>query len=138
MLKYIELKSGYSDNGPAWIAYVKQSKSGRTVYFNGRALARSGGQGIKGNHFDIETREEFWISGIKKDGCDRHWAGGGVVHVERSALEEYLQIIGETELDKSRYRITDEIVPTDISRFTRIENLPLEDKVQLLKCGHLT
>ncbi len=33
MFKFIELKSGYSDNGPAWIAHVKQSKSRRTVYF---------------------------------------------------------------------------------------------------------
>ena len=125
MLKYIELKSGYSDDGPAWIAHVRQSKSGRTVYFNGRALARSGGQGIQGNHRDIETREEFWVSGIKKNGCDRLWAGGGIVLVERSAVEEYLQIIGVTELDSSKYRITDEIVPTDIGRFTRIANLPL-------------
>jgi hypothetical protein len=25
VLRYIELKSGHSDNGPAWIAYVRQS-----------------------------------------------------------------------------------------------------------------
>jgi hypothetical protein len=30
VLRYIELKSGYSDNGPAWIAYVMESKTGRT------------------------------------------------------------------------------------------------------------
>jgi hypothetical protein len=129
MLKYIELKSGHNDRGPAWIAHVKQSKSQRTVYFNGRALGRLSGRHNGGNHIDIESREIFWVSGIKKDGCDRHWAGGGVVHVERAAVEEYLQIIGETELDKSKYRITDDVVPTDISRFTRIENLPLETKV---------
>ncbi len=34
MLRYIELKSGYSDNGPAWIGYVTPSKTGRTIYFN--------------------------------------------------------------------------------------------------------
>ena len=26
-LMYIELKTGYSDDGPAWIGYVKTSKS---------------------------------------------------------------------------------------------------------------
>jgi hypothetical protein len=36
LLKYIELKSGHSDNGPAWIGYVTPSKTGRTLYFNGR------------------------------------------------------------------------------------------------------
>lgn len=33
-LKYIELKTSYSDNGPAWIGYVEFSKSGQTIYFN--------------------------------------------------------------------------------------------------------
>ena len=33
-LMYIELKTGYSDDGPAWIGYVKASKSGKTLYFN--------------------------------------------------------------------------------------------------------
>jgi hypothetical protein len=41
MIRYIELKSGYHDDGPAWIARVLVSKSGRTVYFNGKALKRS-------------------------------------------------------------------------------------------------
>ena len=41
MLKYIELKSGYNDNGPAWIGRVQQSRTGRTVYFNGMALRLS-------------------------------------------------------------------------------------------------
>ena len=30
-LMYIELKTGYSDDGPAWIGYVKASKSGKTL-----------------------------------------------------------------------------------------------------------
>lgn len=38
VLKFIELKFGYNDNGPAWIAPVKLSKSRRTVYCDGRAL----------------------------------------------------------------------------------------------------
>jgi hypothetical protein len=32
-IKYIELKTGYSDYGPAWIGRVKKSKSGKTIYF---------------------------------------------------------------------------------------------------------
>ena len=77
MLKYIERKTGYADNGPAWIARVRLSKSGRTVYFNGKALKRTGGQGIPGNHRDIETGDEYWVSGVKKRGVNRHWAGSG-------------------------------------------------------------
>ena len=54
VLKFIELKSGYNDNGPAWIARVKLSKSGRTIYFDGRAL-KQGGRGAPGNFFDRAT-----------------------------------------------------------------------------------
>lgn len=30
----MELKSGYSDNGPAWTGRVEFSKSGQTIYFD--------------------------------------------------------------------------------------------------------
>src|SRR5262245_15261888 len=88
MLKYIELKTGHHHRGPAWIARVKTSRSGATVYFNGRALKR--GNGVAGNHFDSTTGEEYWVSGIKKDGGDRHWAGSGQVLIDEDVREEYL------------------------------------------------
>ena len=96
VLKYIELKTGYNDNGPAWIARVKVSKSGRTIYFDGRALKQ--GAVCAGNFVDIETRETFWVSGVKRDGTDRHWAGSGKIFVEAAAVEEYLAIVGRPEL----------------------------------------
>ena len=67
-IKYIELKSGYSDDGPAWIGLVTFSKTGRTVYFNGKAFKSLKPKGISGNHYDLETGEEYWISGVKKTG----------------------------------------------------------------------
>jgi hypothetical protein len=71
ILRYIELKSGHSDNGPAWIGYVAQSKLGRTLYFNGRGLMKLKGQRrgeSGGNYIDMETGESFWVSGVKKNG----------------------------------------------------------------------
>jgi len=56
MLKYIELKTGHNDNGPAWIVRVKLSRSGRTVYFDGKALEKAGSR--DGNHHDIVTGEK--------------------------------------------------------------------------------
>jgi len=120
MLKYLELKTGHSDNGPAWIARVITSKSGRTVYFNGRALKRIKG-GVTGNYLDITTREEFWISGVKKNGQDRHWAGSGKVLVQADAVDEYLSIIRAAKLDLSKY-VTFEPTPTDIAKFQEAEN----------------
>jgi hypothetical protein len=123
MLKYIELKTGFNDNGPAWIARVKVSKSGRTIYFNGRALKQ--GSSGSGNFIDLETHESFWVSGVKRDGTDRHWAGSGKVLIEAAALEEYLAIVGRTELDRSKFAVTHDIRETDPSAFVALENKPL-------------
>ena len=90
-IRYIELKSGFSDDGPAWIAEVTYSKSGQTVYFNDMALKKRKTPGVwGGNHYDIETGEEYWVSGVKKKGEDRHWAGGGRILVDKDIVDEYL------------------------------------------------
>lgn len=122
MLKYIELKTGHADNGPAWIARVKLSKSGRTIYFNGKALKRAPGGGLSGNHFDIQTREEYWVSGVKKCGLDRHWAGSGIVWIEESAVAEYLRLVGKVELDDSRFQVIPDLEEPDPSKFTALEH----------------
>jgi len=128
VLRYIELKTGYSDNGPAWIGYVTPSKSGRTLYFNGRGLMKLKGQrrdGDGGNYVDMETGESFWISGVKRNKEDRHWAGSGKVLIEAAAVSEYLAAIGSKSLDKSHCEITESIVATDIERLSRLANSPL-------------
>lgn len=121
-LLYVELKTGYQDNGPAWIGKAKFSASGRTVYFNGRALKRSGGQGNQGNHYDLETGQEYWISGVKKDGSDRHWAGSGTIKTEASAVGEYLALVGRPQLDTSRFEVCSDFIETGIERFHEVEN----------------
>ena len=122
MLRYIELKSGFGDSGPAWIGKVSLSRSKTTVYFNGRALKRAKGGGASGNYFDIESGEEYWVSGVKKNGQDRHWAGSGRVFVEASVVEEYLALRNLAVLETTQYEITQSIVQTDIAKFRKIEN----------------
>ena len=90
-IMYIELKSGFGDNGPARIGRVTYSKSGRTVYYQGKAFQSLKGRGVSGNYFDIDTGEEYWISGTKKDGTDRHWAGSGVIEIDDDVREEYFE-----------------------------------------------
>jgi len=41
-IKYIELKTGYADNGPAWIDRVRLSKSGRSIHWRGKELLNIG------------------------------------------------------------------------------------------------
>lgn len=104
-IKYIELKTGWSDDGPAWIGHVKESKTGATLYFNDRAFQSC--RGMAGNYVDVETGEVYWISGIKKNGADRHWAGYGKVFIDRRLVSEYCAITGQKELDPQKYDIVE-------------------------------
>lgn len=75
-----------------------------------------------GNYVDMETGESFWVSGVKKNGEDRHWAGSGKVLIEAAAVIEYLKTIKAEALDTSRYEITNSILQTDIKRLSRLAN----------------
>lgn len=77
-----------------------------------------------GNYIDMETGESFWVSGVKKNGQDRHWAGSGKVLVEAAALTEYLKVIGAKALDTSRCQITTSIRPTDVKKLSQLANSP--------------
>ena len=106
---------------------MKQSKSGRTLYFNGRGLMKLKGQRCGesgGNYIDMETGESFWVSGVKMNGKDRHWAGSGKVLIEAAAVAEYLETIKAKTLDTSRCEVTNSIRKTDIARLSQLANSP--------------
>ncbi len=119
-IRYIENKSS-GHHGSAWIGWVEFSKSGQTVYFNNKALKKLKIPGISGNHFDIETGEEYWVSGVKKNGQDRHQFGGGKIMIDRKSVPEYLKLVDFTILDENTYTLID-FVKTDKQRFNEIEN----------------
>ena len=125
-IKYVELKSGDSHTGPAWIGLVSYSKSGKTIYFDGKAFQSLNGRGIKGNYVDIETGEEYWISGVKKDLTDRHWVGGGVILVEKRILSDYLKLIERETLPNSMYEVTTVQIEKPIKRINEYENKSFE------------
>jgi hypothetical protein len=95
---YVENKDGDIDGASSRIGWVEFSKSGLSVYYRGRKLRRSKGQGIRGNHFDEETREEYWVSGIKKRGSNTHWAESVDVAIDEDAKEEYERIKNENDI----------------------------------------
>lgn len=119
-LMYIELKTGYSDDGPAWIGYVQTSKSKKTIYFNNHAFQRN--IGAYSNYIDIENGDEYWISGLKKQESNRHWAGHGKIMIDRRAVEEYLLFIGEKELPLKLFEVIDMKDEFPVERIQKLLN----------------
>ena len=128
-IKYLEIKSGFSNNGNACIGLVSFSKSGKTIYFDGKAFQSLNGTGISGNYFELESGNEYWISGVKKNMSDRHQFGGGIIFVEKRILSDYLQIIGKTELSKTGYELIEVNTEIPIERINELENSQLEKSV---------
>ena len=85
-IMYIEDKSG-GITGPARIGRVSFSKSGATIYYAGRSFQSQKGMGFKSNYFEVESGAEYWISGPRKDGLDRLYAG--TVEIDEDVREEY-------------------------------------------------
>lgn len=86
---YIENKSQGLAGGSARIGRVLYSRSGRTLYYRNRAFQSLGGSGFKANYFDIETGEEYWISGPRRDGADRLYGERLPVHIDDDVRDEY-------------------------------------------------
>jgi len=94
---YIENKSSENASVPglmgvARIGRVTFSKTGRTIYYNGKSLQSLNGTGFKANFYDIESGEEYWISGPKKNGADGLY-GPRPTPIDPEVREEYWTII---------------------------------------------
>jgi hypothetical protein len=92
-IMYVERKAG-SLEGPARIGWVTFSKTGKTIHYNGQSFQSLKGRGFKSNYFDVETGDEYWISGVRKDRQDRLYGGGlHNVEIDDDAKEEYARLI---------------------------------------------
>jgi hypothetical protein len=89
---YVENKDGEIDGVAGRIGWVTFSQTGLSVHYRGRTLQRSKGRGIRGNYFDAATGEEYWISGLKVDGSNQHWAESIRVEIDDDARDEYHRI----------------------------------------------
>jgi hypothetical protein len=85
-LMYIEYK-GEGIVGPARIGWVRFSKSGKSLEYRGKTFQSLAGSGFKANYFDVETGEQYWISGCKKDGTDALYST--TIEIDEDAREEY-------------------------------------------------
>jgi hypothetical protein len=83
---YIENKSD-GLNGPARIGWVSFSKSGRSIYYKDKRFESLKGSGFKANYYEVDTGDEYWISGCKKNGGDRLYPG--IIEIDQDATKEY-------------------------------------------------
>lgn len=88
---YIEQGGGFA--GAGRIGRVTFSKTGRTLYYAGRSFASLSGSGYKTTHLDEESKEQYWISGPRKDGQDTLYPG--VVEIDDDVREEYWRDVRE-------------------------------------------
>lgn len=99
-IMYVEFK-GDGLEGPARIGRVSFSKTGRTVYYQGKILRRS--TGYKTNLVDVESGDRYWVSGPRKDGRDTH---SGIVEIDEDVREEYCVTIRGKPWSKELRRFT--------------------------------
>jgi hypothetical protein len=87
-IMYIEQKTeggcSLNDRGPAEVGEVTFSRTGTTIYYKGKTFRRAKSigyrkTGIAGNYICVEDGDEYWISGVKRRGSNRHPAGSGPV-----------------------------------------------------------
>ena len=83
---YIELKTGYSDDGPAWIGYVKTSKTRKTSTLTTNNAFKKASAVIQLS--TSKTAMNTGFPGLREK--HRHWAGHGKIKIDRRAVAEYL------------------------------------------------
>jgi len=102
-IMFIENKSnGNGLTGPARIGRVKFSKTGKTIYYRDAELQSLKGAGYKSNYYDVNTDDEYWVSGPKKNGQDTLYPDN--IYIDKDVREEYWQNIRDLDADTSVIR----------------------------------
>jgi hypothetical protein len=83
------VSKGHGLHGSARIGRVTFSRTGATLHYKGKSFQRLSGSGFKTNYFDIETGEQYWISGPRRDGVDRLYKSDWPVEIDDDVREEY-------------------------------------------------
>ncbi len=91
-IMYIEEKFN-SLEGNARIGKVYFSRTGKTLYYRQLRLQSLKGSGYKANYFDVDTGNQYWISGPRKDRNDRLYGGCDGVEIDEDARDEYFALI---------------------------------------------
>ena len=83
-------------HGSARIGRVTFSRTGATLHYGGKSFRSLKGSGFKANYFCVETGEQYWISGPRRDGVDRLYKSDWPVEIDEDVREEYWTEIRKT------------------------------------------
>ena len=87
-ITYIERKAGEL-TGAARIGRVTFSQTGRTLYYRGKKFQSLKGAGPKSNFYDLDSGEDYWISGPKRRGGDALHPINIPVEIDDDVREDY-------------------------------------------------
>lgn len=100
-IMYLERKAG-NLTGPARIGRVTHSKTGATIYYRGKEFRSLKGAGFKANYYDVESGEEYWISGPRKDGRDALYPTNVPTEIDDDVRDEYWTCIRKRAKNDAR------------------------------------
>lgn len=100
-IMYVERKAGEL-TGPARIGRVTFSKNRKTLVYCGKQFRSLHGRGFKANFYEVESKEEYWISGCRQDGQDRLYGERVPVEIDEDVREEYWIKIRKRPENKSK------------------------------------
>src|SRR6185312_146940 len=106
-------------------------RRGQTTYFNGLFFLK-GERHSAGNHLEFLSGDSYWISGIKKKGDDRHWAGGGRIKIDKDVVTEYLGMTNLPKLPNHIFEIVELNNNPTVVEFNAIENRKFHRKTASL------
>ena len=85
-IMYIESK-GDGITGPAPSAALPSRRAARRFYYRGKRFRSLKGAGFKSNYYEVDSGDEYWISGCKRSGDDRLYSG--TVQIDDDVPQEY-------------------------------------------------
>lgn len=92
-IMFVHPKTGHNtDLGPAWISVVSFNRSWQTARWHTKTLKRAPRM-FDANFYDVETDEEYWISGPRRDRRDTRYSSitPTVDDEARAAYEAFLE-----------------------------------------------
>jgi hypothetical protein len=86
-IMYIEYKGNGGIVGDARIGRVTVKNDGKSLIYREQKFRTLRGKGSKSNYCDVQTLENYWISGCRKDGRDALYPN--TIEIDDDVREEY-------------------------------------------------